>query len=170
MPKEYENTLSGESSRHVVGWLSLGMVWGGIAGALIGAGISMTIGLFYSSANSLIFTVILVSSVLGAIFGQIMAGLLADDVVIKGHTAVAFNAIAETQSITDLCEHKALNVEVKNKIIPNQDIMAKINTMRSVGVSLPPYPDSQVFELIVLEAQKARVSLGKTSIGLKTLS
>jgi hypothetical protein len=170
MQKEQKSKLSEAATGGITERLSLGMVWGAISGAMIGAGISMTIGLFYSSATTLIFSVIVVSSILGAIFGQIMAGLLEDDVVMKGYIPVVYTANPEIRPITDLLEHKALKIELNNKIIPNQDIMAKINTMRSSGVTLPPYPDSQVFELIVSEAQKARVSLGQTVGGLKSLS
>jgi len=62
---------------------SSGLFWGAVAGAVIGAGISLNLGLFYSSADELVCGVIFTSALLGGLFGYVMAHVLADEATLR---------------------------------------------------------------------------------------
>jgi len=136
-----------------------GAIWGGIAGAVIGTGISLTIGLFYSSANLLIFSVIAAFGVLGALFGHVMSELLADDISLTWRALGIQQPFGSVLPAIDLSDHKTLRTQNTAKMIPNQDIMAKMHYIRSGSASVPPYrTDARIFELIVATAHKVEVS------------
>ena len=81
MPKSPAEDQLHKFARHTYGRrINLGLLWGGFSGIIIGTGISLSIGLFYSSATVLIISVIFVSIVLGALLGQVMGSLLIDEV------------------------------------------------------------------------------------------
>lgn len=93
-----------------------GMVWGGIAGAVIGTGISLNVELFYSSATGMICAVILGAALMGSVFGQVMAHLLLDvDVSFLGRAAGSEHHRIVENGITraDLTDYRTLRAQGK---------------------------------------------------------
>ncbi len=125
-----------------------------MAGAVIGTGISLSIGLFYSSASALICTVILISSLMGALFGRVMARLLVDDDVgFVGHAAgrAQHQITGNINQPGELTDHKTLKTRINNNIV-NHDVIEIINSMRTAGLlSKQPHPDPRFFDLPLMD-------------------
>ncbi len=154
MPKSLRNPRLGEFISPYP-MLTSGAVWGALIGAAIGASISLSIGLFYSSASLLIFSVIVASSILGGLFGHVMAGLLNDDLVLTWRASGYDHVYSPVLSSVELSDHRGLRAEKGIKIISNQDVMAKVNTIRIGNMAASGYhSDARVFELIVATAHK----------------
>ena len=56
-----------------------GIFWGAMAGGVIGTGISLSIGLFYTAQTSMIAAVVFASAVMGGIFGYVVSHLLNEE-------------------------------------------------------------------------------------------
>jgi hypothetical protein len=148
-----------EFTGRMVEGISLGTAWGGLAGAIIGTGISLAIGLFYSSATGLILGVVLGSSLLGALLGHVMGGLFVDEIVFAGPLSLSPYAPRTEVDAAELCAHKSLKVIKEEKMIKNQNVVMEIRDFSTMhdkdGSAISRRSDARIFELIVANSHKA---------------
>jgi hypothetical protein len=103
--------------------MSIGMVWGAVAGVVIGTGISMSIGLFYSAAMTMIGAVILVSALMGAVFGHVMSHLLAENesgFLVRAVVSENHQLTGDIVQTADLADHRKLKIELQARKRLNQ--------------------------------------------------
>ncbi len=158
MPRSLTDAQFGEFTGHNRDGLPLAVVWGGSAGAAIGASISLTMGFFNSAAILSIFTVVLLCAVIGALFAYVLFNLLSDSFPFgaKGKTSIIQEYSGPLMGNEPIYDHMALKAEKETKIISNQEVMAKIHTMRSVKTSILPVrqANAEIFDIIVAAAHK----------------
>lgn len=107
MPKSPAIKGSALLVAHLHNRVELGMVWGCLAGAVFGVGFILDVDFFSGSAVNLVCGVLIGTSAVGAIFGHVMAGMLAKEVAVrKIHNSQLVSGCA------DLSEHKALKLQI----------------------------------------------------------
>jgi hypothetical protein len=138
--------------------LVLGTAWGVLAGIIIGMGISLTIGLLYSSAVMGVMLVVALCGFLGGLFGHGLASLLADDVTFAEWVAPSYREEPPQQNA--ISDHIYLKMEREKKLFqPNKNLLSGNLLQTSIqsqkaALLQPYYGNTQIFELIVAHAHK----------------
>jgi hypothetical protein len=121
----------------LLGGLTSCMFWGAVAGMVIGTGISLSIGLFYSSALGTIGIVVGIAGIIGAVFGHVMEHLIRDEGLSFSEraTGTSYHRIAgDVGQKVDLTDHRSLKNLPPLKSITEEEVRKTIRAVRADSV------------------------------------